>query len=58
MILITQNEAMYLAKKGCKWQTDLHHTYSGHKKYYMTESPRLMKMLNTYRDKHTVESRS
>lgn len=55
MINITKNECKYLESKGAKWQQDLHRTYSSGHKLYVTESPRMKKLLNDYRKSIIVE---
>lgn len=49
LIQITKREKDYLVSKGFQFGHDLHRTYSKHKKYYATEEPKLMKILNNYR---------
>lgn len=56
MVKITANEKDYLISKGCKWGEEVHRTFSNKKTYYLTESPRLLKMLDNYRKKTIVES--
>lgn len=55
MILITKAEAAYLNSKGFKYGSDLHHTYTKHKKYYATEGMELLAMLNKYRKARLVK---
>lgn len=50
MIKISKSECEYLLETGAKWGDDLHHTYTKHKTYYMTESKRNMNKLNKYRN--------
>lgn len=37
MVKITKNEVDYLLDKGFTFPNDLHHTYTKHKTYYVTE---------------------
>ena len=48
MLLITRKEKDYLESQGLKWEKDLHKTYSGHAKYYLTESIENLAMLQNY----------
>jgi len=50
MIKITRNQRDYLEKKGCRFPDDLHHTYSKHKTYYATESPKVKSLLKQYEE--------
>lgn len=56
IIQITKNEAMALASMGFRFGSEgaLHHTYSRHKKYYLTESPKNLNALKKLRAKHAV----
>lgn len=54
LININKRECAYLESKGAKWQQDLHRTYSSGHKLYITESPRMKKLLNDYRTSITI----
>lgn len=56
MINITKAEMEYMQTKGCKFGEQLHHSWSRHHKYYLTEAPKLLNTLNNYRRKRLVES--
>lgn len=53
ILQISQKEARYLESKGLKFGTnsegDIHRSYSGHHKYWCTESDRVKKLLFEYR---------
>lgn len=51
LVLITKNEADYLRPLVGHW--NIHKTYSHHPKYYLTESPKAINLLNDYRNTHT-----
>lgn len=44
----------YLKEHGARWEKELHRTYSKHHKYYLTEVPRYLVMLDEYRKDHTL----
>lgn len=50
MIEINKKECEYLEKNGAVWKKDLHKTYSSGHKLFMTESPKLLKLLDFYRN--------
>ena len=54
MVLITKQEMEYLKEHGARWEKELHRTYSKHHKYYLTEVPRYLVMLDEYRKDHTL----
>ena len=54
MIRITKAEARWLEKNGARWHSNLFHTYSKNKHYYMAENPRFMEKLEKYRNENTV----
>ena len=56
MINISKQEALYLASKGCKWQSDLHKTYSNNPHYFATTDINVMKLLNAYRKNQIVKT--
>ena len=54
MIKISKNEKDYLLSKGCKWHSDIHASTT-RRHYYATESPRVKKLLNSYKEQTTVK---
>jgi len=52
---ITKKEALYLAKKGFQWGNMLHCTHSVGHKYYVTESPKILKVLEEYQNSQKSE---
>ena len=54
MIKINEKERDYLLGKGFKFGDDLHRTFSHHKHYYVTERPKLLNILNSYRKSVTI----
>ena len=57
IILITKQESIELQKLGHKFGSEgtLHHTYTKHKKYYMTETSKALSDLNKIRKSRIVE---
>lgn len=49
MIKISKKECDWLVSKGAKWHDDVHRTYAKHKTYYMTESKRMLGLLEELR---------
>lgn len=58
MIKITKNEAEYLRANGLFY--DVHMSSSTHKskakRYYMTTSPKAMRLLKKYKEKEIIET--
>lgn len=52
MLEISRLERDYLVQKGFKYGSDIHSTVH-HRKYYATESYKVMKTLDKYRKEHT-----
>lgn len=57
MIKISKQEATELEKLGHKFGTDgkLHHTYTKHKTYYLTESEQALTDLEAIREKRKIK---
>ena len=57
IILITKQESIELQKLGYRFGSEgtLHHTYTKHKKYYMTETSKALSDLNKIRKSRIVE---
>ena len=57
IILISKQESVDLQKLGHKFGSEgtLHHTYSKHKKYYMTETSKALSDLNKIRKSRIIE---
>ena len=57
IILITKQESIELQKLGHKFGSEgtLHHTYTSHKKYYLTESKKALVDLDKIRKSRIVE---
>ena len=57
MVAITKQECIELQKLGHKFGNEgtLHRTYSKHKHYFLTESPKAMKDLDKIRKSRVVE---
>ena len=57
IVLITKQECMELQKLGHKFGSEgaLHHSYTKHHKYYLTESKKAMADLDRIRKSHIVE---
>lgn len=49
MIKISKNEKDYLLSNGCKWHIDIHASTT-RRHYYATESPKVKKLLNRYKE--------
>lgn len=57
IVIITKKEMEYLQSKGLtfdRYEGDLHTTHSKYHKYYMTETPRNMRLLQDYRESCVV----
>ena len=55
MLQITKTEAQWLQSKGYQYPDPLHNTHSGKSsKYYLTENPKLIKILEEYRQSKTA----
>ena len=57
MVLINKQEMEYLKKHGARWEKELHRTYSKNHKYYLTEVPKYLAMLDEFRKTHTLFTR-
>ena len=57
IILITKQESIELQKLGHKFGSEgtLHHTYTSHKHYYLTESKHALSDLEKIRTSHVIE---
>lgn len=57
IILITKQESIELQKLGHKFGSEgtLHHTYTSHKKYYLTESKKALEDLYEIRKSRGIE---
>ena len=57
IILITKQESVELQKLGHKFGNEgtLHHTYTSHKRYYLTESKQALADLDKIRKSHITE---
>lgn len=57
IVLITKNECIELQKLGYKFGSEeiLHHTWTKHHKYYLTESKKAMADLDRIRKSRIVE---
>ena len=57
IILITKQESIELQKLGHKFGSEgtLHHTYTSHKRYYLTESKQALADLDKIRKSHIIE---
>lgn len=57
IILITKQESIELQKLGHKFGSEgtLHHTYTSHKKYYLTESEKALADLDKIRESRGIE---
>lgn len=50
MIKISKDERMILEKEyGLRFNKDIHGTFSKHRKYYLVESPKNLKIINKLR---------
>lgn len=49
IIQVNNKECNYLLNKGWKWREDIHRTYSGANKKYVTENRKLLRDLAMYR---------
>ncbi len=54
LIKINKDEKDYLVSKGFKYGEIIHKTYTSHPTYYMTTSPKAMKVLNSYRSNKLI----
>lgn len=60
IVSVTKKEVDYLLTKGLKYgvfDSDLHKTHSRYNKYYMTETPKNMKILLEYRESIKVNTK-
>lgn len=54
MINITKDEAMYLEKQGFRWHDHIHSTKTRHRKYYATESQKVLNAIAEYRQGRSI----